>query len=281
MTCAPQVPLERLLADYDCFLLDAYGVLVDDRGALPGAVEFVIELLQRQKPFMILTNSASRLPEGIAAGLQGLGFPLGVEHILSSGMLLPDYFTRHALKEAPCVVMGTEDSEHYVAQAGGRVLPFSDAMAAEVLVIADQAGFDCLDGMNRALNLLVQRLDSGRELTLLLCNPDLIYPMGAGRFGFTAGGLAAMLEALLQERYPESNRGFVRLGKPHAPIFDEALRRLGGGRRVMLGDQLATDILGAQRAGLDSVWVRTGVGASDAAQARIRPTWQLPALAQR
>jgi len=278
MSVVPQVSLERLLCEYDRFLLDAYGVLVDDQGPLPGAIEFIAELRQRDKPFLILTNSASRLPAGIATGLQALGFALELEQILSSGMLLPDYFAEHGLAGAPCLVLGTEDSSAYVAKAGGRVLSLSESRDAEVLVIADQAGFDCLEGMNRALSLAMRSLDRGRKLALVLCNPDLIYPMGAGRFGFTAGGLAAMLEALLRERYPARKVGFDRLGKPHSPIFREALSRTGSGRGVMFGDQLATDILGAQRAGIDSVWVRTGLGTGQNDPTAIRPTWQLSAL---
>jgi HAD superfamily hydrolase (TIGR01450 family) len=281
MGAVPEVSLDRLLADYDRFLLDAYGVLVDDQGPLPGAVAFVSELLRRDKRCLVLTNSASRLPEGIAADLQNQGFPLEVEHILTSGMLLPGYFAQNALVNAPCLVLGTEDSNHYVERAGGRVLPHTEFLQADVLVIADQAGFDCLDAMNRGLNLLLQRCDNGEDLALVLCNPDLIYPVATDRFGFTAGGLAAMMETLLRERYPARETGFVRLGKPHAPIFDEALRRIGADRGVMLGDQLATDILGAQRAGIASVWVRTGLGAGPAEQAAIRPTWQLPDLTGR
>ena len=101
MTAAPQTSLERLLDHYDRFLLDAYGVLVDDQGPLPGAIDFIAELHQRDKPRLILTNSASRLPEGILSTLRDLGFALELEHILSSGMLLPDYFTEHGLVDAP------------------------------------------------------------------------------------------------------------------------------------------------------------------------------------
>jgi HAD superfamily hydrolase (TIGR01459 family) len=279
MAAVPQISLDRLLANYDRFLLDAYGVLVDDQGPLPGAVAFIEQLLRRDKRLLILTNSASRLPNGIAGQLRDLGFPLQPEHILTSGQLLAGFFAQHSLQQAPCVVLGTEDSLRYVEQAGGHVLPLVQAEQAQVLVIADQAGFDCLDGMNQVLNLLIQRFDLGRELVLILCNPDLVYPVRSGRFGFTAGGLAAMLEALLRERYPGRELTFTRLGKPHAPLFHEALRRSGSGQAVMLGDQLATDILGAYRVGIDSVWVRTGLGASSAQQTEIRPTWQLRDLA--
>ncbi len=278
MSSVATISCDEILANYDVVLLDAYGVLVDDQGPLPGALDFVTELVRRDKPFQILTNSASRLPDGIASSLQGLGFPLEAGHILTSGLLLTGYFQEQSLFDAPCMVLGTEASLRYVEQAGGRVLSLAEASDAEVLVIADQAGFDCLQGMNRVLSLLLRRFDRGEEMRLLLCNPDLIYPMGSGRFGFTAGGLAAMLEALLRERYPGREPAFVRLRKAPWPSVSEALRRTGSGRAVMLGDQLATDILGAQRAGIDSVWVRTGLGASAVIQIAIQPTWQMPDL---
>jgi ribonucleotide monophosphatase NagD (HAD superfamily) len=58
-------------------------------------------------------------------------------------------------------------------------------------------------------------------------------------------------------------RSFEPLGKPHRPIFDAACARLATRNVVMVGDQLATDIRGANDAGLVSALVRTGVGAFD------------------
>ena len=94
---------------------------------------------------------------------------------------------------------------------------------------------------------------------MILPNPDLIYPAGAGAYGFTSGAVALLLEAALARRYPERAPRFTRLGKPHAPLFDEARRRLGGDRLLMIGDQLETDIAGALAAGIDAALVVTGV----------------------
>jgi ribonucleotide monophosphatase NagD (HAD superfamily) len=49
------------------------------------------------------------------------------------------------------------------------------------------------------------------------------------------------------------------LGKPYSPIFEEAIRRAGTSNAVMIGDQLETDILGANTAGIDSAVVSTGI----------------------
>jgi len=253
-------------------------VLVNKSGALPGAAEFIARLESTAKPYLVLTNSASRLPDTFAAELGEAGVRIPAERILTSGQLLVDYFRANGLTGARCLVLGPADSADYVRRAGGEPVAAAPDGDAEVVVLADQKGFACLPTMNLALSLILRRLDAGKAIHLLLCNPDLIYPVAPGQYGFTAGGLAAMLEAVLRERYPERPASMVRLGKPYTPIFDAARRRISG-RLVMLGDQLATDILGANRCGIDSVLVGTGL-ARVFPDGAIRPTWYLPSLVE-
>jgi HAD superfamily hydrolase (TIGR01450 family) len=275
-----QISLVDLVGAYDGFLLDAYGVLVDKTGALPGAAAFLRRLLDAGKPFLVLTNSASRQPETMAAEFAAFGISIPAERILTSGLLLSPYFREHGLAGADCLVLGPEESVDYARRAGGRVVAVSGGVDAEVVIIADQKGFPCLEVMNHTLSLVLRRLDAGLPMHLLLCNPDLIYPAAPGRYGFTAGGLAAMLRAVIGERYPELEDLIVPLGKPHAPMFEVARSRIGGNRPVMLGDQLATDILGANRSAIDSVLVGTGLARrGHAAVGDLRPSWYLPSLA--
>ena len=72
----------------------------------------------------------------------------------------------------------------------------------------------------------------------------------------------------------------MRLGKPNTPIFEDAIRRLGTSRVVMVGDTLETDIAGARAAGLDAVWIETGVTSTipETAPAHLRPTWRMAGL---
>ena len=51
----------------------------------------------------------------------------------------------------------------------------------------------------------------------------------------------------------------VVVGKPEAALFATAARRAGGGRTLLVGDRLDTDIEGARRAGLDRLLGLTGV----------------------
>ncbi len=275
----PRPSLQRLIADYDGFLLDAYGVLVDKQRALPGAAAFLAALDAAGRPWRVVTNSASRLPEVLCAEFTALGVAIPASHILTSGGLVRAHFAANGLVGARCAVLGPAASRTYVERAGGRVVALDPDTDADAIIVADQQGVRCLEDLDLTVSLMLRRLDAGLPLHLLLCNPDLIYPLAPGRYGFTAGGLVAMLEAVLRERWPRRELAFVRLGKPNAPLFEEACRQLGGHRPLMIGDQLGTDILGASRVGIDSVLVGSGLAPRDAAGAwPVRPTWYLPSL---
>jgi 4-nitrophenyl phosphatase len=268
----------QLLDRYDAFLLDAYGVLVTATGAMPGAAQFVHRLNASRKPYFVLTNDASKLPRTGAARYRGFGLALREEHIITSGMLLGSYFAQQKLAGARCAVIGPHDSARYVELAGGQVVPPGSDF--EVLVVADQSGFDFLEVVDAALSSLIRRLDRGNPVHLVLPNPDLIFPHGPEHFGIAAGSVAMLFEAAAQLRYPDRPYlRFERLGKPHAPIYEEGLRRSGTRNAVMIGDTLDTDIRGANACGIDSVLLHTGVTRPQIATADgVRPTWLMHSL---
>ncbi|EGV15815.1 HAD-IIA family hydrolase, partial [Thiocapsa marina] len=262
------------------FLLDAYGVLLDGERALPGAAALLADLDRDGCPWLVVTNAASRLPETLSRGFAAVGLAIPPERILTSGALLADPGVAGNLRGVRALVLGPEGSRRYAERAGAIVVPFEGDVDAEALIVADQQDLCWPDHLDLALSLLVRRLDAGAPLRLLLCNPDLMYPVRPGRVALTAGALAAMLEAVIRERWPERGIGFTRLGKPSRAIFDVACRRLGASRPVMLGDQLATDIAGALGAGLDAVLVGTGLAPGrETGRLPVRPTWVLPSLA--
>jgi glycerol-1-phosphatase len=253
-----EITIETLIDRYEVLLLDAYGVLVHSAGPIAGAVDLVAKLNRAAKPYFILTNDASRLPTTTAEKFQSMGLAIGADRIITSGSLLKEYFTRNRLTGFRCTVLGPEDSIRYVELAGGVVVPLEEAF--DVLVIGDESGFPFLETVDNVLTQLIRKLDHGENVHLVLPNPDLIYPKSDHGFGFTGGGIALILEAALHQRYPAHNKlQFDRLGKPHAAIFKEALRRSGTRNMIMIGDQLATDIRGAHAFGLDSVLVDSGI----------------------
>jgi HAD superfamily hydrolase (TIGR01459 family) len=280
----PEITVDELLARYDFFLLDAYGVLVCATGALPGAAAFLNRLRRADKPYLIVSNDASRSPATSQARYAGMGLSIAEDQILTSGLLLADHYARAGLVGAQTIVLGTDDTAAYVRDAGGVVVPCDDD-SAWVVVVGDDDGYPFLDTVNEVISVLFRRMARGQETALVLPNPDLIFPMRPGAFGITAGAIAALIEHVLRLRQshpPTDGPRFVPLGKPHAPMFESAVRRLGNPdprRLVMLGDQLGTDILGAQRFGIDSVLVETGVARlADLRASDVHPTFTLRAL---
>jgi HAD superfamily hydrolase (TIGR01450 family) len=274
ITCA------ELLGRYDAVLLDAYGVLVNQRGALPGAAEFLKSLTAAKQPWFVLTNDASRLPETISKRFRGFGLDIAVDQIITSGSLLSAWFAQKKLQGARCMTLGTPDAQAYVKLAGGIVVPPENDVDADVLAVCDDSGYEFLSGVEAAMTMVMRRLDAGKTIHMVVPNPDIIYPKCADAYGYTAGGAALLLEAAWRVRYAaDPTPTFTRLGKPHRPIFEAARERSGSRELVLLGDQLGTDILGAKDYGIDSVLLGTGLTHwRPGAVLDPEPTYYLPKL---
>jgi len=275
-----EVTIDELVERYPALLFDAYGVLSYSVGLLPGAAELIDRLNRIGKPYFVLTNDASTLPERRAERYRKQGMDIEPWRIITSGSLLTGYFARRGLCGARCAVLGTEDSAEYVRRAGGVVV--SAVEGFEVLVVGDQSGFAFVDGVNVVLSALFRMIDAGDAPCLVLPNPDLVYPSSDEGFGMASGSVALIIEAALRQRYPErSGLEFERLGKPNGAIFDEALGRTGTMDMVMLGDALETDIRGANAFGIDSALVAGGVTPSEGLSGGVDvPTYWVRGLTQ-
>jgi HAD superfamily hydrolase (TIGR01450 family) len=279
MALPPPITTAEMVERYDALLIDAYGVLVHSQGAFAGAVSLIEHLHNRQMPYAIITNDASRLPETCAAKYRRDGLEVPAEHIITSGSLLTDHFAQHQLQDARCLVLGPADSKRYAERAGGRLVELDDG-DFDVLVIGDESGYDFVSTVDQTLTILFRKLDADEPVELILPNPDLIYQRSETSFGFTSGSVAGLFEAALASRYPGGAPRFDRLGKPYAPMFAEAVERVGTRRCAVIGDQLATDIKGANDYGLDSILVDTGLTDVERtlAHSSVRPDYLLASL---
>jgi HAD superfamily hydrolase (TIGR01450 family) len=268
----PETTIDHLIDHYDAILLDAYGVLVTHDGANPGAGDLIDRLNGADKPYFILTNDASRKPDTTSRRYGEMGLEIPEDRIITSGLILRSHFAAEGYSGAQCIVLGTEDSVRYVEEAGGRPVPINASVDAEILVVCDERGYPMRETLDHVLSFLYRKLDRGDVVRLVLANPDLVYPATSTSYGFTGGIVARMLTAALEVRYPDHAHRFVPLGKPHPPMFEEAKSRLGDRSMVMIGDQLGTDILGANDFGIDSVLVTTGITRLDLLGANSGPS---------
>lgn len=277
----PIVGLEYLINRYSAILFDAYGVLAGSDHVVAEAPAAIDRLNAVGKPYFVLTNDASALPETRAARYAEMGLRIPSDRIITSGGLLSAHFAERGLAGARCAVLGTADSAAYVERAGG--IPTRRFDDFDALIIGDQAGFPFLETADAALSALFRLIDAGREVHLIMPNPDLIYPEGDG-FGFASGSVGLIFESALVLRYPHrADLRFARLGKPRPAMFEEAERRSGTRDMVMIGDTPDTDIRGANGFGIASALVDTGIAALGASGGSLpesdAPTYRLRSLA--
>lgn len=153
----PWTSLGEMIASFEVILFDSDGVLTRWPSAIPGGPEAIARLNSLEKPYFVLTNDASALPETRSARYAELGLAIDPSKIITSGFLLKDYFLNLNLAGSRCVVLGTEDSASYVREAGGEVVSFEKDF--DVLVIGDQEGFPFLEATRKVLSNLFLKID--------------------------------------------------------------------------------------------------------------------------
>ena len=250
------------LADrYDCFLFDLDGVLYRGDRAVPLAAEAVARLRSAGGRVVFMTNNSSRTPERVAQTLAGLGIGASPSEIVSSALATADLLASRGGGSA--FVVGEEGIRTALSDAGVTVVDGQPERVDHVVVGWDRsADYAKL----RTASLLVQR-----GAALVATNSDPSYPVPDGLWP-GAGALLAVI-VTTTGAVPEI------VGKPHAPLFEAALRRAGDGRPLVVGDRLDTDIAGAAALGWDSLLVLTGVtGEADLAGTDVRPTYVAPDL---
>jgi len=240
---------------YDCILFDLDGVLYRGEDAVPSAPPTLAELRRRGVAPVFLTNNSSRTTLQVAEKLGGIGIEAEPGEIVTSALATAELLAERGGGEA--FVIGQDGVREALTDAGIRILDGEPEEAD--LVVVGYDGAATYGSLKRA-SLLVQR-----GARLVATNADGSYPAADGLWP-GAGALLAVITTTTGAE-PEI------VGKPFAPLFEAGRRRGGGGRPLVVGDRLDTDIEGAARLGWDSMLVLTGVSRrEDVERLGIAPT---------
>jgi glycerol 3-phosphatase-2 len=241
---------------YDAFLLDLDGVLFRGDQPVPHAAEVVTALRAMGKQIAFVTNNSSRPPEVVVAHLASVGIDAASEEVETSALTTAAEL--HARGVTTAFVVG-EAGLRGALQAMGIELVDGDTPCEAVVVGWDRAlTYETL----RAASIAVQK-----GAALFASNADTSYPAPGGYTWPGAGAILAAIEAAT-ETHAEV------FGKPFAPILRAAHARAGGGRPLVIGDRIGTDIEGARRLRWDSMLVLTGIsGREDLRAAGITATY--------
>lgn len=278
------VPILTSIADLaptrDVWLTDVWGVI--HNGVMPFASACdACARFRLAGGTVILLSNAPRPAESVAAQLDRIGVPrFAWDAILTSG-------------DAARALVGAYAGKCVFHLGPERDLPLYDGLPVTLAEAADAEAVSCTGLFDDEIETpadyagLLAGL-AQRNLPMVCANPDLTVERGS-KIVYCAGALAA--------EYAAKGGSVAYAGKPYLPIYDMAFamitqlkqREVPRERILCIGDGLRTDITGAAAAGLDSVFIASGVHVSEGLTSEalaqlfptpdIRPIAAMPALA--
>lgn len=219
------------------FLFDLDGVLYDDSHPIPGGPATIQFLRSRNCPVRFVTNTTSRCRATLALKLQRFGIP-AAEHEIFSPVFAAAHYLRE--KDASALFLLADDARRDVEG-------IQDAMSHPDYVVLGDLG----DQWTYAsLNTALRHLLGGAKLIAL----------GMTRYWHAGDGPRLDVGPFASGLCYATEQQPIVLGKPAADFFRLAARdvRVEEKECLMIGDDILTDIGGAQSVGMRTVLVRTG-----------------------
>ena len=238
------------------YLIDMDGVLVHGRRPIAGAAQFLDRLRAAGSKFLVLTNNSMYTPGDLAHRLRSNGLEAAPEHVFTSAMATAAFLRSQCPSGGAAFVIG-ESGLTEAMHAAGFVL--SDTKV-QYVVLGETLSYN-LDVITRGIQLIADGAH------FIATNPDAAFPRDAGMTP-ACGAMAALMERA-------SGVPAFFIGKPNPLMMRTALNHLDvhSENTVMVGDNMATDIIGGVQAGMETILVLSGVtSAASVARYAYQPT---------
>lgn len=255
-----------LISLFDALLADLDGVVYAGPHAIPGAIESLTQLSGLGVGLGYVTNNASRSPAQVAAHLRELGAPADDHQVVSSSQAAADLLASLLAPGSRVLITGSPALAAEIELVG--LVPVYSQGEEPVAVVQ---GFNPEIGW-KDLAEATYVVNAGA--LWVATNTDMSIPQARG----IAPGNGTLVSAVAAATGQTPRVA----GKPEAPLFHSAAKRLGAERPLVVGDRLDTDILGGNNAGFATVAVLTGVDTRQtilAARAAERPDYIISSLA--
>lgn len=249
------IPILTSIADLassrEAWLTDIWGVMHNGVEPFETACQACARFRASGGTVLLLSN-APRPAASVIAQLDRIGVPRSAwDTVLTSG-------------DAARALVGVYAGKRIFHLGPERDLPLYEGLDITLVATAGEADVASCTGL---FNDEVETPDdyasllaefAARQVPMTCANPDLTVERG-NKIIYCAGALAA--------EYVKLGGSVAYAGKPHLPVYDMAfdmLRALKGEpiareHVLCIGDGLRTDIKGAAAAGLDSVFIASGV----------------------
>ena len=235
-----QEGLKSIINRYDLFFIDLWGVVHNGIELYENSINVLDNLAAANKDFILLTN-APRPNETVINFLKKMGLKKYFENVFTSGEAAHKYLISHLGKKNFFHIGPPRDFDL-----------FKNIEKNNVLNIEDADYFLCtglFEDQENDLNYYKKLLSNHTSKKMICTNPDLIVDRGEER-EYCAGSVAKSFEEIKGE--------VIYFGKPHPPVYNLSTNIIN--KKVLcIGDNLNTDIKGANIQNFDSLLITNGI----------------------
>ena len=233
--------LRSIIADYDIFYIDLWGVVHNGIILHKKAIEVLEKISEAKKNYVLLTN-APRPNKTVKSFLEKLGMKKEIrEKVYSSGEAALNYLKKNYSNEKFYHIGPPRDFDLFLNIKENKTKDIKESSFFLCTGLFENYGDD--------LNYYKKLFKHHIEKKMICTNPDLIVDRGNVR-ELCAGSVALVFEKMGGE--------VVYFGKPFPEVYNQSINNIGK-RTLSIGDNLNTDIKGANLLNFDSLIISGGV----------------------
>ena len=231
----------RSIADnYQLFYIDLWGVVHNGINLHDKAIFTLKEITKKNKEYVLLTN-APRPNSAVKVFLEKMGMEKEIiDHVFTSGEAALSYLNKNHLNDSFFHIGPPRDFDL-----------FQDFKKNKSEEIKESKYILCtglFDNHDEELNYYKDLLEKHLNKKMICTNPDLIVHRGK-KEEYCAGKIAEVFES--------SGGKVIYFGKPHEEVYKMCFDKKE--KVLAIGDNLRTDIKGANNLGIDSLFIYHGV----------------------
>ena len=233
--------LRAIVENYDIFYIDLWGVIHNGINLHKNAIEALEEITKVKKKYVLLTN-APRPNKTVKSFLEKMGMNKEIiENVYSSGEAALSYLKKNSLNEKFFHIGPPRDFDLFL-----------DFKKNKMIEIEESSYLLCtglFEGQGENLNYYKELLKDYTNKKMICTNPDLIVDRGDKR-ELCAGSVALV--------FKEMGGKVVYFGKPFPEVYNQSIDNKE--KKVLsIGDNLNTDIKGANFLNFDSLLISNGI----------------------
>ena len=233
--------LQSIADNYDLFYIDLWGVIHNGIKLNEKAIIVLKELLQKDKAFVLLTN-APRPNKTVRNFLQKMGMEQELrDHVFTSGEAALNYLKKNFLSQKFYHIGPPRDFDLFDLFENNKC---EDIKESEYLLCTG-----LFDDYDEDLIYYKNLFENHINKKMICTNPDLIVDRGNKR-ELCAGSVAIVFEKMGGE--------VVYFGKPHPEVYNQSIDN-NNKKILSIGDNLNTDIKGANLLNYDSLLISNGI----------------------